>query len=74
MRTRLSEDKNTSSESFPFGEQAHIVAEEEEGPRGKSVLSKEERNSYHNHILLCPNCHTKIDKAPMSIRSNVFTK
>lgn len=46
------------------GEQAHIVAEEPDGPRGESVLSVEERNAYANMILLCPTCHTTIDKAP----------
>ena len=61
---KLSEDKKTTSASYPFGEQAHIVAEETEGPRGKSLLDLNERNCYHNLILLCPNCHTKIDKAP----------
>lgn len=63
-KIKLSEDKKSSNEAFPFGEQAHIVAEEPAGPRGKSPLSLEERNSYHNLILLCPTCHTKIDKAP----------
>lgn len=61
---KLSEDKKTSNEAFPFGEQAHIVAEEEDGPRGKSILNVGQRNSYHNLILLCPTCHTKIDKTP----------
>ena len=61
---KLSEDKKTSNEAFPFGEQAHIVAEEEGGPRGKSLLTIEQRNSYPNLILLCPTHHTKIDKAP----------
>lgn len=63
-KIKLSEDKKTSNEAFPFGEQAHIVAEEEGGPRGKSPLSLDQRNSYHNLILLCPTHHTKIDKAP----------
>src|SRR5258706_14760688 len=63
-RLKLSEDKQTSNAAYPFGEQAHIVGEEEAGPRGKSSLTKEQRNSYPNLILLCPTCHTKIDKAP----------
>lgn len=63
-KIKLSEDKKTSNEAFPFGEQAHIVAEEDDGPRGKSTLKLEQRNSYHNLILLCPTCHTKIDKSP----------
>lgn len=61
---KLSEDKVSVNAAFPLGEQAHIVSEEASGPRGKSILSVEERNSYSNLILLCPNCHTRIDKAP----------
>ena len=52
-RIKLSEDMKTSNEAFPFGEQAHIVAEEDGGPRGKSPLTLDQRNSYHNLILLC---------------------
>ncbi len=63
-KIKLSEDKRISSEAFPFGEQAHIVAEEQDGPRGKSQLTLEQRNSYHNLVLLCPTHHTIIDKAP----------
>jgi hypothetical protein len=33
-------------------------------PRSESILSVEERESYHNLILLCPNHHTLIDKNP----------
>ena len=47
-----------------YGINAHIVAESENGPRGKSILSLEERNSYFNLILLCPTCHDQIDKDP----------
>lgn len=61
-KIELSQNKQNASDSFPFGEQAHIVAEEEDGPRGRSVFTKEERNTYHNLILLCPNDHTLIDK------------
>ena len=46
------------------GEMAHIVAEKEGGPRGRSILTSEERNSYFNLILLCSNCHTRIDRDP----------
>ena len=59
---QLCQDKANVSSSFPFGEQAHIVAEKENGARGKSVLTLEERNSYHNLILLCPTHHTIIDR------------
>lgn len=58
----LSQDKARVSGSFPLGEQAHIVAKTEDGPRGRSVLSPDERESYHNLLLLCPNHHTEADK------------
>jgi hypothetical protein len=45
-----------------LGEQAHIVGEKDDAPRGKSPLTLEERNSYHNIILLCPTHHKEIDK------------
>jgi len=60
----LSQDKNQASASFPLGEQAHIIGESENSPRGKSPLTLEERNSYFNLILLCPTHHTIIDRDP----------
>jgi HNH endonuclease len=57
-------DKQTVSETYPIGEGAHIIAEKIGGPRGDAELPESLRNSYLNLILLCPNCHTKIDKAP----------
>ncbi len=61
-RIKLSHDKKTATESFPIGEQAHIVGKEEGSARSKSILSMEDRDSYHNLILLCPTHHTVIDK------------
>jgi len=58
----LSEDKETVTESFPLGEQAHIVGDKDTAPRGESILTQEERDSYPNLILLCPTHHTTIDK------------
>ena len=58
----LSEDPKKVSKLHPLGEQAHIVAEEENGPRGKSILTPKERDAYPNRMLLCPTDHTKIDK------------
>ncbi len=60
---RIQLTENTNSEnSFLIGEQAHIVATTQDGPRGESILAKEERDIYENLILLCPNHHTIIDK------------
>jgi hypothetical protein len=58
----LSQDSSAATSAFTLGEQAHIVGESEDAPRGKSILSAEERESYHNRMLLCPNHHTQIDK------------
>lgn len=63
-RRPLSEDLVLSAEPINLGEEAHIVAKEEDGPRGKSSLTPEERDDYSNLILLCSHDHTRIDKAP----------
>lgn len=47
-----------------MGEQAHIVGRAKNHARGESNLTKKERDSYHNLILLCPTHHTLIDKNP----------
>ena len=48
----LSHDSEFRNGSYVVGEQAHIVGEKEDAPRGKSPLTLEERNTYHNMILL----------------------
>lgn len=50
-----------AGEAGIIGIMAHIVAGSEDGPRGKSDLSREERDSYQNHVLLCPDHHALID-------------
>lgn len=62
-RCALSFDTEHSSAAHPVGEQAHIVARESDGPRGQSILTVDERDTYANLILLCPTDHEKIDKA-----------
>ena len=63
-RKELSQDPQAATGPFPIGEQAHIVGDKQDAPRGKSMLSEQERNSYPNLILLCPNHHAIIDKSP----------
>ena len=48
--------------SYNVGEMAHIIARSSEGPRGDAEGGSDE---YANLILLCPTCHTMIDKAPV---------
>lgn len=45
-----------------IGEVCHIVAREDSGPRANPSMSDEEKDSYDNLIILCPNHHTLIDK------------
>lgn len=45
-----------------LGEIAHIVAKSTNGPRGDSSLNTQERDSYSNLVLLCPNHHTEVDR------------
>ena len=45
-------------------ELAHIIGQKEDGPRGKEDLPLSQRDEFDNIILLCPTCHTIIDKNP----------
>lgn len=44
-----------------IGEMAHLIAQSADGPRGTAGGGPD---TYGNLVLLCPNCHTTIDKAP----------
>jgi hypothetical protein len=63
-RIKLTQDKSLASDSFPLGEQAHIIGESKDATRGKSPLTKDERDSYFNLMLLCPKHHTIVDNNP----------
>jgi len=52
------------SASRVIGEEAHIKGEKPTSPRYDPNQSTEERESYENHILLCPTHHTVIDADP----------
>lgn len=47
-----------------LGEAAHIVAENEDGPRGLSPLTREGRNHADNLLFLCHIHHQRIDDQP----------
>jgi len=55
---------DTEAGAVHVAEMAHIVAAKDGGPRADPALSAEERGAYGNLILLCPTCHSTIDKAP----------
>jgi hypothetical protein len=46
-----------------IAEMAHVFSASDDGPRANWILSKEQRGAYDNLILLCPRCHTIVDKA-----------
>tara|TARA_R110001583_G_scaffold182122_1_gene339731 strand:- start:728 stop:1423 length:696 start_codon:yes stop_codon:yes gene_type:complete len=48
---------------FLIAELAHVFAAQDDGPRANVELSEEERGAFENLIVLCANCHTKVDKA-----------
>ncbi|MEB8341299.1 NACHT domain-containing protein [Streptomyces endophyticus] len=54
--------ETTPQKTVVLGEEAHIVAREDEGPRGDPGVPLADRNAYDNLILLCPTHHTLIDK------------
>ena len=56
-------DYKTNSEKI-IAEVAHIRGKKPGSARYDNSMSTEERNSSQNLILLCPDCHTKIDKSP----------
>jgi 5-methylcytosine-specific restriction endonuclease McrA len=43
---------------------AHVIAKAPNGPRGHSAGPLSQKDEYENLIVLCPNCHTLVDKAP----------
>lgn len=49
------------SKNVLVGENCHIVGEKETSPRGRSMLTDDERSRYPNLILLCRNHHKVID-------------
>lgn len=60
-QTELTQDALAVTSSFTLGEQAHIIGDKPGAARVKSPLTDEQRDSYHNLILLCPTHHTEID-------------
>jgi len=50
--------------SIPIAERAHIVAHSPAGPRRAASRDDVEVDDPANLVLLCPTCHTKVDRAP----------
>lgn len=64
-KKNLVEDETLTDDASIVGDEAHIVAREEDGPRGKSTLTQEERDKYENLILMCKVHHKMIDDQPL---------
>lgn len=55
--------RDIDDEVIHIAEIAHVISAGDEGPRSDQELTPEQRARYENLILLCPTCHTMIDKA-----------
>ena len=53
-----------SGEVTNIEEMAHIIGKKKKGPRGEDELPLSERDEFDNIIMLCPTCHTMVDKNP----------
>lgn len=62
----------TGENNIHIAEMAHVFSASDAGPRSKPQLTPEERGAYENLILLCANCHTKIDKAESDFPDSVI--
>lgn len=77
-RIELSQEKQFATEIFPIGEHAHIVAEQEKGPRGESILTSQgicqdvlhDRGEFSDDRLAFPgfniHCHPSTSPAQSS--------
>lgn len=63
--------KNVGDRLVAIGEYAHIVGVKTNSARYNSILTPDEKNSFDNLILLCPSCHTEIDKLPVPEKYSV---
>jgi|GEM_PF-4377597 len=62
---RLTELDDENNIIIHLAEVAHIIAlGTEKAARTDSTLTNEQINSFNNLLVLCANCHTKIDKNP----------
>ncbi|MCA0046667.1 HNH endonuclease [Mesorhizobium sp. B283B1A] len=55
--------------TFHIGEMAHVIAHSADGPRGQAEGGLD---TYENLVLLCPNCHTAVDKAPAAYSEDLL--
>ena len=73
-RRRLLVDATTQDRDAVLGEMAHVIAHGDEGPRADPALSASQRREYGNLVLLCPTCHTLIDKQEATYSCDVLRR
>jgi hypothetical protein len=61
-RIDLFADGTDHDPAVSIGDVAHVAAASDDGPRADLALTAEQRNAYENLILLCKNCHWKVDQ------------
>lgn len=55
-------------------ELAHIIGQQKHGPRGDNDLPLSQRDEFDNLIVLCPTCHTMVDKDPQAYPAELLKK
>lgn len=60
-RVELYADATVHDPIVIIGEIAHIEASSDSGPRANKAMAKKDRDEYENLILLCQNCHARLD-------------
>lgn len=63
-RRELVLDATETDDEAIIGDECHIVAHEQDGPRGEFPLEQEQRDKYDNLLLLCKIHHKLIDDQP----------
>lgn len=71
-RRVLVENETETDDASIVGDEAHIVARENDGPRGISDLTPEQRDKYDNLILMCKVHHKQIDDQEMKYTVEVL--
>lgn len=60
-QTELAFDKTEVDDESLIGDECHIIARQEGGPRGDEQLNTNQRDTYGNLVLLCKNHHKQVD-------------
>ena len=66
--------QENSNQLSIVGDECHIVARSQEGPRGNPRLTEEDLDHYSNLILLCKVHHKIIDDQPETYTVTVLKK